>query len=247
MTGLKLIGYLRVSTKGQAEDGFGLEDQQTKITAWARANGHLICWIADEGLSGTLLPDDRPGMKATLDAIETRQVHGFVTLNTSRLARELGIQEYALRRAWDVGGRTFTVGDGELKPSARGARREAHFRKFKGLLDEIDRDNIVDRLQDGRAAKAARGGYAYGQPPMGVRAKKIMDPVTGKQTSVLIADQREQTVIARIVELDGDDLTLREIISVLDAEGIRPKREGSRWHPSTVARILTAAKRDSRG
>ncbi|MCF3132426.1 recombinase family protein [Streptomyces olivochromogenes] len=32
-------------------------------------------------------------------------------------------------------------------------------------------------------------------------------------------------------------MSFREIVAVLEAEGIRPKR-GERWHPETVRRLL---------
>ncbi|MEY9988574.1 hypothetical protein ABIE67_000606 [Streptomyces sp. V4I8] len=36
---------------------------------------------------------------------------------------------------------------------------------------------------------------------------------------------------------DEEELSLREICAVLEAEDIRPKR-GERWHPETVRRML---------
>ncbi|MEV4875324.1 recombinase family protein [Streptomyces cyaneofuscatus] len=36
---------------------------------------------------------------------------------------------------------------------------------------------------------------------------------------------------------DEDELSLREIVAVLEAEGLRPER-GERWHPGTVRRML---------
>ncbi|MFE2487192.1 recombinase family protein [Streptomyces mirabilis] len=48
----------------------------------------------------------------------------------------------------------------------------------------------------------------------------------------------EQAGHARARQLrDGDELPYREIASILDAEGIQPKR-GERWHPETVRRML---------
>lgn len=39
---MKVIGYLRVSTAGQATDGFGLVVQRSEIEAWARKTRHQV-------------------------------------------------------------------------------------------------------------------------------------------------------------------------------------------------------------
>ena len=52
---MDLIGYRRVSTRGQAIDGYGLAAQKTDINRRAKTDGHrIVDWKSDEGLSGTL-------------------------------------------------------------------------------------------------------------------------------------------------------------------------------------------------
>ena len=43
--------------------------------------------------------------------------------------------------------------------------------------------------------------------------------------------------VVRVLELQRDGLSVREIAAVVDAEGRHTKR-GGRWHPTTVQRIL---------
>ncbi|MFE6130079.1 recombinase family protein [Streptomyces sp. NPDC056437] len=48
----------------------------------------------------------------------------------------------------------------------------------------------------------------------------------------------EQAGRARARQLrEEDKLSFREIVQVLEVEGIRPQR-GERWHPETVRRML---------
>jgi intein-encoded DNA endonuclease-like protein len=54
----------------------------------------------------------------------------------------------------------------------------------------------------------------------------------------LVVDEQEAQVIARIRELRADGLSLRAIVRRLEADGVRSKR-GGRWHPTTVARVLS--------
>lgn len=46
------IGYIRVSTAGQAQDGVSLDAQRTQLTAWAVRDGLNIVIYADEGRAG---------------------------------------------------------------------------------------------------------------------------------------------------------------------------------------------------
>jgi DNA invertase Pin-like site-specific DNA recombinase len=96
-----------------------------------------------------------------------------------------------------------------------------------GAVSEYERAMIALRLRRGRAAKAARGGFAYGSPAFGHRA-------AGR---ALVPDEREQAAIARARELQAAGASLRQIGAILEAEGHRPKR-GARWHPTAVARML---------
>ena len=50
----KAVGYLRVSTVGQAEDGVSLDMQEAKIRAWADMHDiELISVHSDDGISGS--------------------------------------------------------------------------------------------------------------------------------------------------------------------------------------------------
>ena len=58
------VGYVRVSTSRQADEGVSLEAQERRIRAWAEANDHeLIGLHSDPGLSGGKMAN-RPGLLA---------------------------------------------------------------------------------------------------------------------------------------------------------------------------------------
>ena len=51
---MKAVGYIRVSTQGQAEEGVSLDAQKAKIEAWCMANDYELTAIyEDAGISGT--------------------------------------------------------------------------------------------------------------------------------------------------------------------------------------------------
>jgi DNA invertase Pin-like site-specific DNA recombinase len=101
-------------------------------------------------------------------------------------------------------------------------------RQMMGVFAQLERAMINKRLRNGRKTKAEQGGFAYGSPAFGQKA----------EGGELVADAREQAGVGRIAELHRDGKSLREIIGALDSEGIKPKREGAKWHPATVSRII---------
>ena len=50
-------------------------------------------------------------------------------------------------------------------------------------------------------------------------------------------DSERQKALQKIKVLHAEGRSLREIIAVLDQEGV-PGPRGGKWHPATVARII---------
>ena len=223
---MKLIGYLRVSTVGQAEAGHGLDVQEAAIRSWATQHRHrLVRIVSDAGVSGAT--DERNGLTEALAAIRFNGVEGLVVHNLDRLARSLTVQEAALAQIWHTGGRVFTVDQGEVRVDDPDDPVRTSVRQVLGAVAQMEAGMITRRLRAGRHHKADQGGYAYGAPPFGYRA----------EDGELVADPDEMAVVDRITALRAEGRSLREIAAVLDVEGVATKRSG-RWHPQTVARIL---------
>ena len=73
------IGYIRVSTAEQANEGVSLEAQRSRIAAWAEVNDYSLAAIhSDAGLSGKRA-DNRPELQRALDAACGRRDKGDYT------------------------------------------------------------------------------------------------------------------------------------------------------------------------
>src|SRR4029079_19697752 len=82
----RAVGYVRVSTELQAQEGISLDAQQAKIRAWCDANGYALIYIyVDAGLSGSR-SDNRPELQRVLEAA-CRPNIALVVYSLSRLAR----------------------------------------------------------------------------------------------------------------------------------------------------------------
>jgi len=87
---------------------------------------------------------------------------------------------------------------------------------------------LWQRLQAGRAAKAAKGGYAgYGSPAYGERA------VNGE----IVKDEKEQQIIDLIRRHHKSGKSLQQIANWMNAQGYTTKR-GQQWQRISVKRVL---------
>ncbi len=94
--------------------------------------------------------------------------------------------------------------------------------------ENLEDYTIWERLNQGRKAKAARGGYAgYGSPAFGQRS------VNGE----LVEDQTEQQVIELIRRHHKSGKSLQQIADWLNQQGYTTKR-GTLWKRISVKRVL---------
>lgn len=225
---MKLVAYLRVSTDRQAEEGFGLDVQHQSIKKWCKQHDHRIVAVtADEGVSGTVQAEDRPGLADALALIRHGRAEGLVVARLDRLARSLAVQEAALAVVWRHGGTVFSVDQGEVVEDDPEDPMRRAMRLMVGVFSELERATITARLRARRRMKAEQGGFAYGAPGFGHRA----------ENRDLVPDDEEQATLVRIAELRSAGCSVRAICRQLEAEGRRPKR-GQRWHPGSLNRIL---------
>lgn len=221
---MRAIGYCRVSTDRQAEQGLGLSVQRKAITAWAKANGCTItAWRTDEGISGSNGLDTRPGLAGAFRELEAGHAEALIVYRLDRLARKLGSQITWIERLESRGRQVISV----TEPDVGQDEMRVFVRQVLGAVAEYERATIVRRMADGRSLKAERGGYAYGAPAYGQQAvDRELAPV-----------RAEVQVITRMREMRSGGMSLRQISDTLNSEGVTAKR-GSCWYPQTVARVL---------
>ena len=235
---MKVVGYLRVSTDRQAEEGLGLEVQEDTLRSWARSNGHqLVKVLRDEGISGSNGIETRLGLAEALNLLKVGDAEGLVVYRLDRLARDLVLQEQLLAEIWRMGAEVFSTSDAEqgyLQDDPSDPSRKL-IRQVLGAVAEYERAMIRLRLEAGRKRKSANGGYAYGGPPFGFMAAN----------GELVPEPSEQLTLARIRTLHDDGKSLREIARALDNEELKPRRS-ERWQPRQVGRIVSRLEKVSR-
>lgn len=216
---MKVIGYIRVSTEGQATEGVSLEAQRQRIAQWCELNeGELEHIYEDAGISGKTV-NQRPGLLAALAAATKGKV--LVVYSFSRLAR-------STRDMLDIADR-LTVAKADLvsiseRFDTTTAAGKLMFRML-AVLAEFERDIISERTKAALAVRKAQG-------------VKLGSPRPRAGGAVLTARARKRDM--PLLKAAGTAGTLAERAARLNAAGHRTAR-GKPFTASTVLRMLRRA------
>jgi site-specific DNA recombinase len=213
------VGYVRVSTD---EQSLGPEAQRNALAKWATAQGVELVAVFEDHVSGATPLDGRPGLLAALDALDAHGAGVLLVAKRDRLARDVMLAAMIDRLAERKGARILCA-DG----AGNGEGPEAML--MRGMIDlfaQYERALIRARTRAALAVKRGRGERT-GEVPLGFRAEGAR----------LEADAGEQAAVSRVRDLRAQGLSHRAIAERLTAEGIQSR--GARWHPTTVARILS--------
>ena len=168
-----VVGYIRVSTDKQAEQGLGLDVQRHAIKIWAKATGHKVIAVeADEGISGSNGLEHRLGLAEALAAVRGGRADAVVVYRLDRLARDLVLQEQLLAEVRRLGGLVLSTSareadylvDDPQDPSRR------LMRQVLGAVNEYERHMIRLRLSAVVGARPRAVAFGYGSPLFGSRA-----------------------------------------------------------------------------
>lgn len=219
---MNVLGYIRVSTDGQVgEDKFGLDVQRSTIEDYCRRNEHtLIGWVTDEGESGA---KERPGFDRIIyGEVANPPCEGVIVAKSDRVARDINIYYYYKMMLMKKDIKLISVAEDFGSFGVFANMLEA----FTLCVAEMERDNITKRTSSGRAAKAAKGGYSGGQPPMGYRVEN------GK----LVINPQEAEVVRFILQRKADGCTMLSTVDALNEAGYTTRR-GKKFVISTVQSI----------
>lgn len=222
--GMKLIGYLRVSTEEQGKSGLGLEAQRRAIRKECDHRGWQLLRFEEDVASGKTT-NGRPGLNRVLAACSSGEAQGLITAKLDRLSRSVvdfgKLIERAQREGWDI-----VVLDPALDLSTPGGRLCA------GVLVQVaqwEREIIGERITAALAEAKRRkpGDLAKLSKERGVDVKPI-----GRPRSL------PSNVRARIRRLYSSGHSYSAIARRLNAESV-PTAHGGTWHASTVRKIVS--------
>ena len=213
----KAVLYTRVSTGKQAASGLGLEAQIAECRRHAERKGYkVIAEHTDAAVSGRDAIEKRPGLQAVIEAAARREDVVVVVYSLSRLSRR---QSITWRLLDDRGDYRLQI-ESASEPFDTSTSMGKAMLGMLGVWSQLEADMCSERTSAALEARRARG-HKLGAKPL--------------------AEEKPETALL-VRELYGTgSYTHASLAEELNARGVTPKRDGSRWHATTVARTLSQA------
>jgi site-specific DNA recombinase len=217
------IGYIRVSTEKQANEGVSLEAQEAKIVTWCKANGYeLVRVYVDAGISGKRM-DTRKELLAALASLKK----GMALVSYSACRGWRGqprmpwpsVKRIAKKKA-DMVSLTEQI-------DTTTAAGKMMFQMLS-VLAEFERNLVAERTTRPPCNTRSATGQKYtNQTPYGFEA------IEGR----LVEVELEAKVVAEIQAARSSGTTLQAIADNLNGRGI-PTKTGKTWAPATIHLLL---------
>lgn len=232
---MQAVGYVRVSTKDQSDDGVSLDAQRAKIRAWAELHdADLLEICADEGISGKTLAG-RPGaQRAIALACEHKAV--LVVFSLSRLSRSTA-DTISISERLRVAGAELASCKEQFDTSTAAGRL---FFTMMALINQFERETGQERTQSALDHKAEKG-EALGNTPYGWRKDRgpIRTLPDGSKTPApkMVVDHDEQRALGIMMAGHAAGESFGVIADRLTRMGIM-NRNGKPWNRGSVRRIV---------
>jgi len=216
------IGYIRVSSAQQAQEGVSLEAQQARIEQWCAANGYELAHVfKDEGISGKRM-DTRQGLLNALASI--KKGNAFVFYSMSRVARStkdmIEIGEIVNKKKADM---VSLNGEPINTTTASGKM----IFEMLAVLAQFERNLVGERTATVLRNKKTNGQVYTNKTPYGfIRVNDRLEQV-----------KQEVQVVMEIQQARAKGQTLQSIADGLNSRGI-PTKTNKQWQPATIHLLL---------
>ena len=168
----RAVGYIRVSTSEQAQEGLSLAAQEERIRGYCTAKGwRLIRVYRDEGASGKTL--DRPGIQSLIRDLKADGVDVVVIVKLDRLTRSVRDLGRLIEDLFD--GRSLASVEESLDSSTANGRMVIN---LLGTVAQWEREINSERTSAVLRFKRERGEWV-GRVPYGFRiegGRLVEDP-----------------------------------------------------------------------
>jgi site-specific DNA recombinase len=224
----KALAYLRVSTDRQ---DMSMQDQEEKIKAYCTIKGfELVEVLREPDVSGKTKLYDRPEGSKIKELLSSNKVSHVVSLKLDRLFRNAG-DALTVSEEWLTKNVSLHLVDMSGSAVDTGSPQGRMFFTMLAGFAEFERGLISERTTSALRFRKNNGRVYCGKLPYGFRS----------DAGDLFEDAAEMAAIGKMRELRAEGMPLRQIGKELDSQGIKTK-DGLRWHPFTIHRILTSAR-----
>jgi site-specific DNA recombinase len=230
--GRRFVLYRRISTDEQKK-GYGMDAQKDICEGYATIKGlEIIAYKDDEGLSGTLPVEQRPGLLEAVNMCLEGKADGILTYAQDRYAREPEVWANLRKRAF----KHFSLWT--VKENTDFSTEESMFMgDIYGAVSALERRTIRDRLINGRKQRAIKDGKASGPLPYGYRYR-VEVGADGDITKHIEIDPAAATVVRLILDMQTAGATYAAIAERLNGSGYVTPQTGAAWTPGHLSGVM---------
>lgn len=219
---MKILGYIRVSTKLQSEKGNSLKLQKSKIDSYCKLNDfNLIEIYEDKGISGMSI-DKRDGYKEMINYLTNNEIDGIVVWSLSRLGRKMKDVVEFMDTLKQNNINFFSIKENLSNNDKVGSL----IMNILGSINEFEVEVIRERIKDVKRNKKSNG-EVYGKLQYG------WNNVNGK----LVKNESEFKVIKRVKNLRSRGYSWRKISNRLNDDRISSK-DGGIWYDGSLYNMM---------
>ncbi len=215
--------YIRVSSEDQAKEGFSIPAQKEKLIQFCDIKDWTINGIyIEEGISGKNIKD-RPQLLTLIDDIKNKTINNILVYKLDRLTRSTKDLIDIVDFLKDEGCEFNSFSEQIDTTSATGRM----FLKFLGVIAEMERETIAERVAFGYEQKAREGNYLNTQGVYGYDYK---------EGSLYINDS-ERIIVNEIFDNYLKGWSYHRIARDLNKRSI-PTKRGGQWRAGTIKSII---------
>ena len=209
---MKAIGYVRVSTSAQAEEGHSLAEQRQRIEGACAFKGiDEIEIVEDPGASGATLR--RPGIQRVIEMSGSDDVDYVIVASLDRLTRSIADLQTLIDAFRESGVEMLSASE-SLDTSTAAGRMVVN---IMAVFAQWEREAIGERVRNVQQALREQG-RAIGPPPYGYSTDA---------DGYLMPDPDEQNALTLMRFLKNIDSPMSKIAAELTSRGFTTRRGGA--------------------
>ena len=223
--------YIRVSTDSQAEEGYSLGEQESRLIKYCEAMGwEVIRVFVDPGYSGANL--ERPAIQELISEVKKGNADIVLVDKLDRLSRSQFDTLYMIQKV-------LTPNECAFVSRAESFDTSSPFgRAMVGILAvfaELERERIKERMQDGKAGRAKEGKYRGGAYyPTGYDYDE--------NTGYLVINDYDAMQVREVFKLFNERTPIYTIVNIMNEKGYKTtigKGKGKgEWNDTRIRKMV---------
>lgn len=212
---MRVIGYVRVSTREQADSRLGLDAQRRALSEEAGRRSWSLTLLEDAGHTGK--NTERPGLQEALRLLRRGEADALLVSKLDRVSRSVHdfarLLDIAQKQRWAV-----VALDMQVDMTTPNGRLVAN---ILVSVAQWEAEVIGARTKDAMA-EAKAGGQTFGRP------RQVSDDA-----------------VARVVALRESGLGWSALARAMQTDGVPSPAGGMKWWPATARRVWLLAQAPS--